>query len=29
VELAGVDLNGLPWLQFVLIRLSKVQWLCD
>jgi hypothetical protein len=28
VELAGVDLAGLPWLQFVLIRLSKVQWLC-
>jgi hypothetical protein len=27
VELAGVDLEGLPWLQFILIKLSKVQWL--
>lgn len=27
VELAGVELNGLPWLQFILIQLSKVRWL--
>ncbi len=26
-ELAGVDLEGLPWLQFILIQLSKVRWL--
>jgi len=27
VELAGVELNGLPWLQFVMINLSKCLWL--
>ena len=27
VELAGIDLQGLPWLQFILIHLSKVRWL--
>jgi len=27
MELAGVELNGLPWLQFVLIKLSKSLWL--
>lgn len=26
-ELAGVELNGLPWLQFVMIKLSKSLWL--
>jgi len=26
-ELAGVDLAGLPWFQFILIQLSKVRWL--
>lgn len=27
VELAGIELKGIPWLQFVLIQLSKVRWL--
>ena len=27
VELAGVDLKGLPWFQFLMIKLSKVYWL--
>jgi hypothetical protein len=27
VELAGLELNGLPWLQCVLLNLSKCQWL--
>lgn len=27
VELAGLELNELPWLQFVMINLSKSQWL--
>ncbi len=27
VELAGLELNGLPWLQFVMINLSKCRWL--
>lgn len=26
-ELAGVELGDLPWLQFILIQLSKVRWL--
>lgn len=26
-ELAGAELDGRPWLQFVMIKLSKVQWL--
>ena len=26
-ELAGVELEGLPWFQFILIQLSKVRWL--
>lgn len=27
VELAGLELNELPWLQFIMIKLSKSQWL--
>lgn len=27
IELAGVNLAGLPWLQFVMLRMSKVCWL--
>jgi hypothetical protein len=25
--LAGVDLHGLPWFQFILIQLAKARWL--
>jgi hypothetical protein len=26
VELAGADLAGLPWLQFIMLKLSQVRW---
>lgn len=29
VELAGVDLQGLPWLQFILIKVAQLHWLKD
>jgi hypothetical protein len=28
-ELAGVKMEGLPWLQFVMLKLSKLHWLKD
>jgi hypothetical protein len=29
VEVAGVDLQGLPWLQFILIKIARLHWLID
>lgn len=29
MEVAGVDLEGLPWLQFLLIKVARLYWLKD